>query len=218
MRRGIVEPEAGEKAAAARVPVLKSLISDWIPMVRTFGIVAMTNAAYYVTFVFAVDQRKSGPDADSFLLVNTLILFVVLASKPLGGWLSDRIGRRRLMIALTIVATALFYFALDLMLEGSPGRFALGQTLMAIPLGMALGMQGAMVVEIFPLRTRVTSMSIAYSVTLALAGGIAPLVSTWLNDTFGQPLAPAYFVMLYGVIGLLLMLPMKETNSQALDA
>ena len=55
--------------------------------------------------------------------------------------------------------------------------------------GMALGLQGAMVVEIFPLRTRVTSMSVAYSVTLALAGGTAPLVSTWLIDTLGEPLA-----------------------------
>ena len=49
--------------------------------------------------------------------------------------------------------------------------------LMAVPLGMALGLQGAMLVEIFPLRTRVTSMSLAYSVTLALAGGTAPLVA-----------------------------------------
>jgi hypothetical protein len=49
-----------------------------------------------------------------------------------------------------------------------------------------------MVVEIFPLRTRVTSMSVAYSVTLALAGGTAPLVATWLIDTMKQPLAPAY--------------------------
>ena len=90
--------------------------------------------------------------------------------------------------------------------------------MMAIPLGMSLGMQGAMVVEIFPLRTRVTSMSFAYSVTLALAGGTAPLVSGWLIDTLGQPLAPAYYVMLYGVVGLLLMWPMQETNARVLDA
>ena len=63
---------------------------------------------------------------------------------------------------------------------------------------MALGLQGAMVVEIFPLRTRVTSMSFAYSITLALAGGTAPLVATWLIDTMQQPLAPAFYVMLYG--------------------
>ena len=88
---------------------------------------------------------------------------------------------------------------------------------MAIPLGMALGLQGAMVVEIFPLRTRVTSMSVAYSVTLALAGGTAPMVATWLIDTLGQPLAPAFYIMLYGIIGLAIMWPMKETNTRPLD-
>jgi hypothetical protein len=58
-----------------------------------------------------------------------------------------------------------------------------------------------MVVEIFPLRTRVTSMSFAYSVTLALAGGTAPLVSTWLIERLGQPTAPAFYIMAYGSPG-----------------
>jgi hypothetical protein len=70
---------------------------------------------------------------------------------------------------------------------------------------MALGLHGAMVVEIFPLRTRVTSMSFAYSATLALAGGSAPLVSAWLIDSLGHELAPAYYIMLLGAIGIALM-------------
>jgi MHS family proline/betaine transporter-like MFS transporter len=74
-----------------------------------------------------------------------------------------------------------------------------------------------MLVEIFPLRTRVTSMSLAYSVTLALAGGTAPLVAAWLIDALGEPLAPAYYIMLYGAIGLALMWPMSETNARRLD-
>jgi MHS family proline/betaine transporter-like MFS transporter len=82
---------------------------------------------------------------------------------------------------------------------------------------MALGLQGAMVVEIFPLRSRVTSMSLAYSITLALAGGSAPLVSSWLIETLGQPMAPAFYIMLYAVIGLLIMWPMAETNTRRLD-
>ena len=109
------------------------------------------------------------------------------------------------------------YVALREMMFGSPTWFILGQSLMAVPIGMALGLQGAMVVEIFPLRTRVTSMSFAYSITLALAGGTAPLVSSWLIDHFDNPLVPAYYIMLYGVIGLAIMLPMKETNSRSLD-
>ena len=219
LRRGIHESAEGAKAAQTRPPILSSLIADWRPIVQTFGIVAMTNAAYYLTFTYAVERRKqlTREGGEVFLLANTASLFVVLFSKPLGGWLSDKIGRRRLMIALTVVMTALIYVALRAMVYGSPVVFAVGQVLMAVPIGMALGLQGAMLVEIFPLRTRVTSMSLAYSVTLALAGGTAPLVAAWLIDRSGQPLAPAFYIMAYGAIGLALMAPMKETNRRRLD-
>jgi MHS family proline/betaine transporter-like MFS transporter len=218
LRRGIHETAEGMKAAAARPALLSSLIADWQPMLQTFGIVAMTNAAYYLTFTYVVERRKTLTGGGSiFLLANTISLIVVLAAKPLGGWLSDRVGRRRLMLILTVAVMALVYPAMQFMIAGTPTQFVIGQMLLAVPLGMALGLQGAMVVEIFPLRTRVTSMSFAYSVTLALAGGTAPLVSTWLVEHLGQPLAPAYYIMLYGAIGLALMLPMRETNARTLD-
>jgi MHS family proline/betaine transporter-like MFS transporter len=219
LRRGIEETAEGLKAATERPPLVASIVADWLPIVRTFGIVAMTNAAYYLTFTYAVERRKSltGEGGEAFLLANTLSLVVVLFAKPLGGWLSDKTGRRTLMMGLTVVTMSLVYFAMRMMLYGSPVEFMVGQTLLAVPLGMALGLQGAMVVEIFPLRNRVTSMSFAYSITLALAGGSAPLVSTWLVEYFGQPLAPAWYVMTYGLIGLALMWPMPETNTQALD-
>lgn len=218
LRRGIGETEEGEMVRATRPPILASLVADWKPMIQTFAICAMTNAAYYLAFTFAIDRRKAESDAtrSAFLLANVLSLVVVLACKPLGGWLSDRVGRRRLMIALTVGQLLAVYFALRMMLYGSPNVFMAGQILLGIVTGMALGMQGAMVVEIFPLRSRVMSMSFAYSVTLVLSGGIAPFVSTWLIDVMHQPLAPAYYMMIYGVIGLLVMVPMAETNQRAL--
>jgi MHS family proline/betaine transporter-like MFS transporter len=219
LRRGLHETAEGVKAASIRPPLIPSIIADWLPMLQTFGIVATTNAAYYLTFTYIVERRKglSPGDGSVFLLANTLSLVVVLLAKPFGGWLSDKVGRRRLMIVLTVAIMALIYPAFQFMLSGTPQMFVLGQILLAVPLGMALGLQGAMVVEIFPLRTRVTSMSIAYSITLALAGGTAPLVSAWLIDLIKQPLAPAYYVMLHGAVGLALLWPMKETNTRPLD-
>jgi MHS family proline/betaine transporter-like MFS transporter len=219
LRRGIKETEEGLKAKEMRPPLLASLAADWKPIVETFGIVAMTNAAYYLTFTYAVEQRKalSGGSGAEFQLATTLSLFVVLFAKPLGGWLSDHTGRRRLMIALTVLVMAVVYLAQQMMMFGTPSTFILGQTLLAVPLGMALGLQGAMVVEIFPLRSRVTSMSFAYSITLALAGGTAPMVSSWLIGTFNDPMIPAFYIMLYGIIGLAIMWRMPETNARRLD-
>jgi MHS family proline/betaine transporter-like MFS transporter len=223
LRHGIVEPETTAKAKQEQQEHrqwFKSVIRDWRPIVRTFGIVGMTNAAYYLTFTFATEQRTSEtparPDAGSFLLVNFFVLFLVLASKPFGGWLSDKVGRRRLMLILQVVAMALVYPAIRLMMTGSPSVFACGQLLLAIPLGMALGLQGAMLVEIFPLRSRVMSMSLAYSATLALAGGIAPLLAAWMTEKLHDPVSPAYFVLAHGVIGFFIMLGMKETNTSSL--
>jgi len=216
LRHGLHESTEGLRAATRRPPLIPSLLADWRPMLQTFGIVAMANAAYYLTFTYVVEHRASRHEGSVFLLANTLSLVVVLFAKPLGGWLSDRTGRRRLMLSLTIVTMALVYPAMWLMMFGTPWQFVFGQALLAVPLGMALGLQGAMVVEIFPLRSRVTSMSFAYSITLAISGGTAPLVSGWLIERFQQPLAPAYYIMLYGAIGLAVIWPMQETNTRRL--
>ncbi len=219
LRSGIHESELAEKAAAERAPWLKSLVADWKPILQTFGIVALTNAAYYLVFQFVVDERKKVANAvaSDFQLANTLSLFAVLFAKPLGGWLSDRVGRRRLMVILQIVMMAAVVPALHIMTTGSVGTFMMGQIILAVPLGMALGLQGAMLVEIFPLRSRVTSMSIAYSLSLALSGGAAPLISKWLNATYTDPLMPAYYVLVYGVLGIAILASMRETNSRSLS-
>jgi MHS family proline/betaine transporter-like MFS transporter len=111
---------------------------------------------------------------------------------------------------------ALLYFGQHLMLHGPPLEFGLGQVMLGIPLAMALGLQGAMVVEIFPLRTRVTSMSFAYSITLALAGGLAPVIAKWLLTRY-EPTALTFYALMYGVIGLPILLTMRETNTRSLD-
>ena len=217
LRRGLRETAEGERAAALRPPVVASLVADGLPMLRTFAIVGMPNAAYYLTFTFAAERRASSGGGNAFWAANLVSLAVVLMAKPIGGWLSDRVGRRRLMMVLTVAVMAEITVALPRLLSGSPWQFWGAQLVLAVPLGMALGLHGAMLVEIFPLRTRVTSMSFAYGLTLVVAGAATPALSTWLIDVVGSPSAPAYGILLYGAIGLVVLWPMAETNQRALD-
>ncbi len=113
LRRGLAETPEGVKAAGARPPLLASLAADWRPMLQTFGIVATTNAAYYVAFTYIVERRRATAGGSDFFLATTLSLVVVLIAKPLGGWLSDRTGRRRLMLILTAATMALIVPGLE---------------------------------------------------------------------------------------------------------
>ena len=121
------------------------------------------------------------------------------------------------MLALTCVMMAVVYPLLAIMMRGTPWQFLMAQALFGIPAGMARGLQGAMVVELFPLRTRVTSMSFGYSMMIAIAGGTAPLVSTWIIARFGHDLAPVFYIVALGVLGLALMWNMRETNERSLS-
>ena len=177
----------------------------------------MTNAVDDLTFTYAVERRKhmTGEGGEVFLLANTANLFVVLfqsrwavgcrtssAAPPDDGAHGGHDVARLHRASRDAV--------------GSPVTFIGGQLLMAVPLGMALGLQGAMLVEIFPLRTRVTSMSLAYSISSHWPAGRRRLWPPGYPP-LGEPLAPAYYIMLYGAIGLALMWPMPETNARRLN-
>ncbi|HEY4056410.1 MAG TPA: MFS transporter [Kofleriaceae bacterium] len=216
LRHGIHETQHGEQARASEKPqVIKSLVQDWKPILLTFGIVGLTNVAYYFIFAYATETRKAGGH-DIFQLVNTLSLLCIMMAKPAGGFLSDRMGRLKLMRVLNVAMMLITTPAVWLMLNGSPALFFVGQVILAIPCGMALGLQGAMLVEIYPLRTRVMSMSVGYSISLAITGGIGPFLSSALIDLGVPQMALAGYVIIYGVVGLVLMSRMHETNHNSL--
>ena len=108
--------------------------------------------------------------------------------------------------------------ALQLMLTGSPWQFALGQVLMAVTDRHGARNAGRDAGGDFSLRTRVTSMSFAYSVTLALAGGTrAAGIRLAGATTADSRWHPPWYIMGYGVVGLTLLWSMKETNTRALE-
>jgi MFS family permease len=202
--------ETGEFLARSRRPpaseVLRSLVTNWPLIVVGTLMVTMTTVSFYMitaytpTFGSAVLHLTSG---DS-LIVTLCVGASNLMWLPISGALSDRIGRRPLLVGCTLLMIATAYPAM-LWLVDSPTFWKL----LAVQLWFSFlygSYNGAMVVfltEIMPVEVRTTGFSFAYSLAAALFGGFTPAISTYLIQTTGNRAVPGLWLSFAAVCGLL---------------
>ena len=222
LRHSLKESEAGEasKKIAERPPVLKAILADWKPSLQLFAIIAFSNALYYYVFNAAVISAKTTDPANStrYQTANTIALLVVAVSKIAGGWMSDKMGRRRSALIYTFLVLLLMVPCWHMMsrVPTDPYLFLCAQLLVGIPVAMSIGMQGAMLVEMFPIANRVVSMSFAYSVSIALAGGIMPWLNDWFSNILKMPILTVIWIGGLGILSLIVVGGMKDTTGRDL--
>jgi MHS family proline/betaine transporter-like MFS transporter len=85
-----------------------------------------------------------------------------------------------------------------------------------VAIGLFSGPGPAAIAEIFPTRVRSTWMSGAYSVAVAIFGGFAPFIATWLIARTGSPLAPTAYLIAAGLASLVVILRLEETAGKPL--
>jgi len=223
LRRSVKESEAGlaSCAIAARPPALVSIARDWRPSLQLLAIVAFANALYYYGFDAAVVSAKAAtPErASDIQSATTLSLLVVGVSTVVGGWMSDRMGRRTSAILFTVWGMAVLVPAWFVMSQtpANPAAFLCAQLLVGMPVGLALGMQGTMLVEMFPLASRVVSMSFAYSVAMAFAGGLMPALDNWLIVDMRMPGATPAWICALGAVATVTLAFMRDPTGRDLS-
>lgn len=209
--------QSGEVVEA---PLMLTLKAHWKSVLRGAGMTLLWTVAYYACFsylpTFAINEL--GFAAKDALFANTIALTAVIVLTPLAGALSDKIGRRPLLIASTL-SFGLASYPLLLWLEGTPQL----QTLIvvglvfAVALAMYNGPGPAALSELFPTSTRYTGLSIGYNVSAAVFAGFAPFVSTYLVAQTGQKAAPAYFIIACAIMTLVTLLTLRESFKDKLQ-
>ena len=124
----------------------------------------------------------------------------------------DRVGRVRLMMWAGSVFTLTIYAVFKVLGEHS-GLVALMATMAWVGLLKAVyfGALPALMAETFPIETRATGMAISYNIGVTIFGGFAPLIVASLIQATGSKLAPAYYLMLLGVISLIALWRCRKT-------
>ncbi|WP_027556666.1 MFS transporter [Bradyrhizobium sp. Cp5.3] len=129
-----------------------------------------------------------------------------------GGWLADRLGRKPVMVWPQFVTLALTYPTF-LWIVHAPGAFSLlvGFGVLSIIGSLPFTAFYATFTEALPQNIRGGVFATVYAVAIASFGGTAQLVVTWLLHVTGNPLAPAWYLLLAAIVGLVAMGLMPET-------
>jgi MFS transporter, MHS family, proline/betaine transporter len=167
-------------------------------------------------FMYTFLVRDAHLDPMSALISNALAVLVLAAIIPAGGALSDRVGRKVVLTAGAIWIACAAYPAILLAASGTFSGALLGQTLVAIGVGLYGGAAFTAAVEFFPTSFRATGHAVAYQLAVAIFGGTTPLVATWLVGHFATPIAPAYYVITIAAIGVVAIQFVPETKSVSL--
>lgn len=224
LRQGIDETptfkhavEAGERVA---IPALVALRENRLAMLITVGLALSLSVGFYLPWVWLttwLSTLNTPPlPLPTALTINTCAMTVMLLLTPLAGALSDRLGRRPVIVAGAGGMAFMAYPVFLLFSHGTEWSVVEGQLVLAVCAALANGPAPAAFVEMFPTQTRYSGIALAYNGTLALLGGTTPLVATWLIDVTANALAPAFYLTGAMAISALTAIWMPERARQPL--
>ena len=214
MRRHLEETEAFTTAKEQSHESV-SLLTLWRDHTRSvlacFGLVVAGTIMYYVVLIYMPTYAKTQlkiPLGDAFMAQVVWLLFLT-AAIPFFGALSDRIGRKPVLLFALACYFVLPYPLLSwLQAEPTLARLTIMQIILCTAVAISFGPVSTALAEQFPVRMRSTGLALAYNFAVMLFGGFAQLIVTWLIRETGTPLAPAFYVMfgaVAGTVGVLLM-------------
>ena len=153
------------------------------------------------TGIFMKSVLQMNPQiVDTLTITATLVLFPLTI---LSGALSDRIGRRPVVISGLLLGTILiqpaYQFLQALSQQVIPDYFLMAATLVTItlPLALVVGPQTALLAELFSAKTRNSAATLPHNLAAGWIGGLLPLIVTWLNKEFSSQLAGLWYPTIF---------------------
>lgn len=190
----------------------------WRACLAMFLLSSATNVVYYTWVTFAPVNAISieGMSPSGAYTASLLAQFVALFAIVGFGRLSDRVGRRPMVIAFGVVVIALVV-PIQRMLTDQPWTLFVAQGLGLTAWALIVGLYPALMAELAPTAARARTVGLMTSAAAAVFGGTAPYLYTWFSGTDRLWAYYTYLVAL-AVVTIAVAVSIRETKGVDLNA
>lgn len=206
-------------ADAPKVSPLKLAFRDHTPELGRVFLLNMAPAVtYYFLFVYSASWLTDYTPLERPTSLNimwlSILMFIIVV--PIAASLSDRYGRKTMMMIGMISCIAFSYPLVAIMHGDSALPIAAAQLTFAAMLALYMAPIPAGMCEMFPHTVRVTAVSVGYGLAYAIFGGTAPYMSLWLIETTGNERAFVWYVIALTVISLTVAIATRDRRKEPL--
>ncbi|KUF17169.1 glycine betaine/L-proline transporter ProP [Streptomyces silvensis] len=204
---------------SAKGDLAKIFREYWPTLILCIALVGAYNITDYMLLsympTYLTDEMGYDDTHGLVILIVTMLVLMLVINRV--GVLSDRYGRKPLLMAGMIGFFVLSIPAFLLIKQGALVAVSAGMLMLGLSLVCLLGTMSATLPALFPTPVRYGSLSVGYNLSASLFGGTAPLVITALISVTGSDMMPAYYAMAAALVGIVAVACLKETAQQPLS-
>lgn len=210
--------QAAKSLRKEQAPVMQVLRTAWRPLLLCIGANTLGIAGVYFTNTFMIAYTTQQLEIPRSLILECLFVVAIIqfCIQPLAAWSAEKIGATRFLCLVSVLAMASPYPMFVLVSSGQAPLMILGIALAVVCMASFYAVIAGYVSGMFETRVRYTAISLAYQVCGALAGGLTPLIGTWLAHRFiGQWWPMALFYSLIAAVSLICVLALSRRHAHA---
>jgi MHS family proline/betaine transporter-like MFS transporter len=207
IRKHVGETPEFREQGPAKAPVREMFAEHWDRLLMCIGIVILSTSSNYIILYMPTYAIKQLHLPQSLGFTATLLGGILLTfGAPFFGHLSDRVGRVRLMVIVSLLFAVSAYPAFVL-LVANPSLAGIVAIVCWLSLLKAAysGTLPSLMAELFPISTRSTGIALSYNISVPIFGGFAPFIAAWLVAETGSPLAPSFYLIATSVLSLIVL-------------
>ncbi|MCW1250555.1 MFS transporter [Acaricomes phytoseiuli] len=209
--------QTDRSAEPARQRLWPQILQHRRRALQVVGMVSGLTVSYYVWAVSAPAYAVSlGMDRGAALWASVIGNLVFMAALPLWGALSDRIGRKPVMLAGSL-GVLVMIFPMNSLLGPQPWTLAVGMSAVLVFMAANSSIMPTVMAELFPTGIRTIGVAVPYSIAIALFGGTAPYLQTWLTELSGSAALFSGYAIVLTLVSIVTVLTLPETRAKELN-